>query len=141
VASLRAPGGVWVVDGDSDDPPELEWVLRGTGARLLMNDVVRTRAAGRDVTIGGIRVNWRTREARSVYERLERAPERLPAHEVVRPQHLERPAAGRVARPVREVLLPHPQHERVGEVARVDRVGVGAYRQPFKPLRDTPSMM
>jgi predicted MPP superfamily phosphohydrolase len=76
VASLRAPGGVWVVDGDSDDPPELEWVLRGTGARLLMNDVVRTRAAGRDVTIGGIRVNWRTAKARRVYAALEREPAR-----------------------------------------------------------------
>lgn len=76
VAGLRAPGGVFVVDGDSDDPAGLREVLRGTGARLLTNDVTRTRAAGRELTIGGIRVNWRTREARSVYERLERDPER-----------------------------------------------------------------
>ena len=74
VASLRAPGGVFVVDGDSDDPEEIRQVLRGTGARLLLNEVARTRVAGRDLTIGGIRVNWRTREARRVYRRLERAP-------------------------------------------------------------------
>ena len=76
VASLRAPGGVFVVDGDSDDPARLRAVLRGTGARLLVNDVARTRVAGRDLTIGGVQVNWRTRAARRVYSRLEREPGR-----------------------------------------------------------------
>lgn len=76
IRSLHAPGGVFVVDGDSDDPPGLRAVLRGSGARLLMNDVVHTHTAGRRVTIGGTRVNWRTPGARAVYRRLERAPGR-----------------------------------------------------------------
>ncbi|HEX8646718.1 MAG TPA: metallophosphoesterase [Thermoleophilaceae bacterium] len=76
VASLHAPGGVFVVDGDADDPARLREVVHGTGARLLVNDVAHTRVAGRELTIGGVQVNWRTREARRVYGRLEREPER-----------------------------------------------------------------
>ena len=72
VRSLRAPGGVFVVDGDSDSPAGLRQVLRGSGARLLVNEVATTRVAGRRVTIGGLQVNWETAAARRVYRRLER---------------------------------------------------------------------
>lgn len=72
VRELRAPGGVFVVEGDSDDPPELRRVLRGSGARLLVNEVATARVAGRTVTIGGIELRWRSDGARRVYESLER---------------------------------------------------------------------
>ena len=73
---LRAPGGVYVVEGDSDDPHELRAALRGSGARLLVNDVVTRRVAGRELTIGGIELGWRTAGASRVYRELERRPGR-----------------------------------------------------------------
>jgi hypothetical protein len=76
VRELRAPGGVFVVEGDSDDPHELRAALRGSGARLLVNDVVTTRVAGRELTIGGIELGWRTPGASRVYRELEARPGR-----------------------------------------------------------------
>jgi uncharacterized protein len=76
VRELRAPGGVYVVEGDSDDPHELRKVLRGTGARLLVNEVVTTRVADRRVTIGGIELGWRTPGASRVCRELETRPGR-----------------------------------------------------------------
>lgn len=73
---LHAPGGVFVVVGDTDGRVSLSHVLRGTGARLLVNEVVTTRAGGRAVTIGGISSAWRTPGARGVYRELQRKPGR-----------------------------------------------------------------
>lgn len=76
VRELRAPGGVFVVEGDSDDPAELRPVVRGSGAHLLVNRVMTTRVAGREVTIGGIELDWRSPGAARVYEELESRPGR-----------------------------------------------------------------
>jgi uncharacterized protein len=76
VRGLRAPGGVFVVDGDADNPAELRQVLRGSRARLLVNDVVTTRVAGRRLTIGGIQLMWRESAASRLYRELEERPGR-----------------------------------------------------------------
>lgn len=74
VRGLHAPGGVFVVDGDADDPPGLREVLRGTSARLLFDEVATTRVRGRRVTIGGIELYWKSPGAARVYRALERRP-------------------------------------------------------------------
>ena len=71
VRELRAPGGVFVVPGDTDHVHRLRWVLPGTGARLLVNDIARTRVRGRTITIGGLERHWDTEAAMETAEALE----------------------------------------------------------------------
>jgi predicted MPP superfamily phosphohydrolase len=68
---LDAPGGVWFVVGDVDREARLPPVLGGTKIRVLMDEVARTRVRGRDITIGGVSHDERSRE---VAERLEFTP-------------------------------------------------------------------
>jgi predicted MPP superfamily phosphohydrolase len=51
---LRAPAGVFAVEGNTDVPSEMRMILEGTGIRLLEDEVVRIAAGDRTVTIGGI---------------------------------------------------------------------------------------
>ena len=74
IRNLRAPGGVFVVEGDADDPHELRRVLRGSDARLLVNEVATTRVGGRELTIGGIERDWGSARAGSVVRSLEDRP-------------------------------------------------------------------
>lgn len=51
---LWAPGGVWVVPGDADEVPLLAEVVRGTHARLLVDEVVTLRVRDRRVSLLGL---------------------------------------------------------------------------------------
>lgn len=51
---LWAPGGVWVVPGDTDEVELLAEVVRGTHARLLVDEVVQLRVRDRQVTLLGM---------------------------------------------------------------------------------------
>ncbi len=51
---LRAPGGVWVVPGNTDYRAGLEPILAGSQARLLQDDVVSVTVRDRKVTILGL---------------------------------------------------------------------------------------
>ncbi len=73
LSRLRAPGGVYFVIGDSEKLAKARRELAGTGVRLLHDDVARIRVRDRDLTIGGIRLNWRSAPARRVTAELEQA--------------------------------------------------------------------
>lgn len=75
IARLRAPGGVYAVQGDQE--PSIEHTRRifaGTGVRLLVDEAVTTRVADRTLTIAGLELNYRAPAARAAIARLERAP-------------------------------------------------------------------
>jgi predicted MPP superfamily phosphohydrolase len=72
VRRLRAPGGVFAVVGDADGSDRLRAVLRGTGVRLLVNEITVTRAAGTRVAIAGVGVDWDLPAARRTAAALER---------------------------------------------------------------------
>ncbi|MFO0954347.1 MAG: metallophosphoesterase [Isosphaeraceae bacterium] len=70
--SLSAPGGVYLVLGDTDGPGEhLRSLLESTGIRILVNETVHVRVGGRRVTIGGVELRYDSTEARAVVDRLE----------------------------------------------------------------------
>jgi hypothetical protein len=70
---------------------------------------------------------------------VERAAERRPAHQIGRTPDFEYPPSDHAAGAVGDVVVRREtEHERVGEIAVVNRVRVS---HPFRPLRDTPSMM
>lgn len=59
LSTLRAPGGVFAVQGDQDAGSEAQQVMTGTGIRLLVNEVERTRVRNRELTIAGLeRAYW-----------------------------------------------------------------------------------
>lgn len=71
---LRAPGGVYAVQGDTDSLWGLRHMFPGTGVTLLLNDVARTRIGDRRITIGGVELHRHSPQARAIHTRLERAP-------------------------------------------------------------------
>lgn len=71
---LRAPGGVWFVEGDHEDLAEARLVTAGTRVRVLDQEIVTVRVADRRLTIGGIGRRYRSPRSRAVVSRLERAP-------------------------------------------------------------------
>lgn len=73
---LRAPGGVYAVQGDVESPAEVRRVVAGTGIRLLDDELDRSRVRDRRLTIGGVAVDYDSPEARSLARRLEAAPGR-----------------------------------------------------------------
>ena len=69
---LKAPGGVYLVLGDTDGTGEhLRKVLDLAGIRLLVNDVARVSVGGRRLAIGGVELNHGGAPAREVIRRLE----------------------------------------------------------------------
>lgn len=75
LSRLHAPGGVFLVGGDVDRPvSRLPRMVAGTEVRLLADEVVTVRAAGREVTVGGISLDWSSPAARRVADRLESEP-------------------------------------------------------------------
>ena len=74
LSRLRAPGGVFAVQGDCEDVEEAKRVMAGTGIRLLLNDVARTRVRGRSVSVAGLELRYSSPEARVTARALERAP-------------------------------------------------------------------
>lgn len=73
---LRAPGGVFLVEGDQERGDEAARVVAGTGVRLLGDETVTTRVAGRSVTVGGVGMRSPEPQRRAVVAALERAPGR-----------------------------------------------------------------
>lgn len=72
---LRAPGGVFLVQGDQEKGDEAELVARGTGVRVLDDEVIRTEVVGRRVTIAGVSIRYRDPPALRALRELEQRPE------------------------------------------------------------------
>lgn len=75
-ARLRAPGGVYAVQGDVEGPADFRQTFAGTGIRTLFNEVARTRVRDRTVTIGGLQLAYWRPGARDFTRRFERLPGR-----------------------------------------------------------------
>jgi predicted MPP superfamily phosphohydrolase len=72
LARLSAPGGVYLVLGDTDgDGQRLQKALRSTEVRLLVNEIAEVSLGNRRLTIGGVELNVASEQARRVVERLE----------------------------------------------------------------------
>lgn len=70
---LEVPGGVYVVQGDTDDGPTLDALFEGTSVTYLWNQVVDTRVGDRTVRIAGLGLG-RGREGRAALAELAAAP-------------------------------------------------------------------
>jgi len=51
---LSAPGGIYLVQGNTDSPGELARILDGTGVRFLSDELVRVQVGDRKLTVGGV---------------------------------------------------------------------------------------
>ena len=71
---LHGPGGVFAVHGDCEGVEEARRVMAGTGVRLLVNDIARTRVRGRRVTIAGLERDYWSAAASGAARALERTP-------------------------------------------------------------------
>jgi uncharacterized protein len=71
---LDAPGGVYAVQGDVENIPEAEVVFDGTGVRLLVNEIARTRVGDRRISIAGVERSYWTGPARATVAELQRRP-------------------------------------------------------------------
>jgi predicted MPP superfamily phosphohydrolase len=71
---LSAPGGVYAVEGNVDQPAQLRQLFEGSSVQLLNNRIVRASVKGREVTIGGVGFRWNLREARNTIDQLGRSP-------------------------------------------------------------------
>jgi predicted MPP superfamily phosphohydrolase len=72
---LEAPGGAYIVQGDSDGWFLLPEVLRGTGVVPLYNQTVRATVGDRQLLIGGTELRYDSRGARQVVDALETTAE------------------------------------------------------------------
>lgn len=73
-ATLRAPGGVFAVQGDSETPAMARRIFDDSGIRLLDDELTRTRVGDREITIAGIEQQDRSRRARAAARALEQRP-------------------------------------------------------------------
>jgi uncharacterized protein len=96
---LRAPGGVFAVQGDTETLPEAQAVLAGTGVRLLVNEIARVRLGDRRIAIAGIERSFWTGVAEATVAALERPPSRTDVRLLLthRPDALRLIQRGRVA--------------------------------------------
>jgi len=70
--SLRAPGGVWFVHGDTEEGYDPGAIFAGTAVRTLEDEIARVRIGDRRLAVGGVRLHYETRSARGTIARLER---------------------------------------------------------------------
>jgi uncharacterized protein len=70
---LEAPGGVFAVQGDVESLAEARRLTRGTGVRLLENEIARVRVADRAVAIAGLTLDYWSPDALRTQARLERS--------------------------------------------------------------------
>jgi len=71
-ARLRAPGGVFAVQGDVEGPGDTRRTFAGTGIRTLFDETARTRVGDRELTIGGVQLAYWRPAARTFTRRFER---------------------------------------------------------------------
>ena len=71
---LDAPGGVFAVHGDVESPAKAAETLRGTGIRLLVNEVASTRVRDRRLTIAGTELQWWRPRVKAFERPFEEAP-------------------------------------------------------------------
>lgn len=71
---LRAPGGVYFVQGDSEHG-DYHGLLEGTGITILDDRVEEVTVRDRTVRIGGTRLDYQSRSATAVRRSLQAAPE------------------------------------------------------------------
>lgn len=72
---LSAPGGVFLVQGDVDRGiGRAERIVEGTGIILLFNESRQINIGDRRLTIGGVELEYASREARRLVDDLESAP-------------------------------------------------------------------
>jgi predicted MPP superfamily phosphohydrolase len=109
---LRAPGGVFAVQGDVESAAEARRVMARTGVRLLMNEVEAVRVRDRRVSIAGIELAYWSAAARRTLTALERRPGRRD----VRIALAHRPDAVRLLRPDTRVDLTVAGHTHGGQV-------------------------
>jgi uncharacterized protein len=74
VGRLSAPGGVYFVLGDVDRRPAIEQILAGSRVKLLVNELARATVGDRQITIGGIELDYGSAGARRTIEQLAAAP-------------------------------------------------------------------
>lgn len=74
IVSLDAPGGVYVVQGDTDDGPTLDELFAGTPVTYLWNEVVETQVGDRPIRIAGLGLG-EGREGRAALADLAASPE------------------------------------------------------------------
>ena len=71
---LRAPGGVFAVQGDVESLARVRRVFAGTGIRLLVDEQATTRVGDRAISIAGLRLRYWQASARTLTERFEARP-------------------------------------------------------------------
>ena len=74
IIELDAPGGVYVVQGDTDDGPTLDEMFAGTPVTYLWNEVVETQVGDPTIRIAGLGLG-EGREGRAALAELASAPE------------------------------------------------------------------
>ena len=112
LSRLDAPGGVYLVKGNADDPNQLATAIEGTSVILLDNEVAATEVEGRRLVIGGIDFDYRTAQAQAVIDQLELAE----GDGDVRILMAHTPDAVRVLRPNTRIDLLVAGHTHGGQV-------------------------
>ncbi|MBU0717831.1 MAG: metallophosphoesterase [Planctomycetes bacterium] len=112
LSRLDAPGGVYLVKGNTDVPSRLAAAIEGTSVILLDNELAATEVEGRRLVIGGIGFDYRTAQAQAVIDQLELAE----GDEDVRILMAHTPDAVRVLRPNTRVDLLVAGHTHGGQV-------------------------
>jgi predicted MPP superfamily phosphohydrolase len=75
LARLKAPGGVFLVLGDTDGPGDhLRAILPETSIQLLVDEVARVSIHGRKLTIGGLQLAYKSDPAQRIVSKLETEP-------------------------------------------------------------------
>jgi uncharacterized protein len=109
---LRAPGGVFAVQGDVESVPEARRVMAGTGVRLLVNEVETVRVRDRRLSIAGLGLAYWSSAARRTLAELERRG----GLGDIRVALAHRPDAVRLLRPDTRVDLTVAGHTHGGQV-------------------------
>jgi predicted MPP superfamily phosphohydrolase len=75
LAKLKAPGGVFLVLGDTDGPGDhLRTILPETSIQTLVNETARVTINGRKLTIGGVQLAYKSDPAQWLVHQLETEP-------------------------------------------------------------------
>jgi predicted MPP superfamily phosphohydrolase len=74
LSRLRAPGGVFAVQGDVESVARVRRVFAGAGIRLLVDEQASTRVRDRSISIAGLRLRYWQASARELAERFEARP-------------------------------------------------------------------